>query len=538
MPKYIFVTGGVVSSVGKGAVAASIGKLLHWRGYGVDFLKIDPYVNVDAGTLNPYSHGEVFVTDDGGETDLDLGWYERFLDVPMSRHNNLTTGQVYLEVINQEREGKFLGQCVQIIPHITNEIKRRIRSVAARSGADFVIVEIGGTAGDIEGQPFYEAARQMKLEEETLFVHVALLVFLEATMEFKTKALQHSINELRRIGIQPDIVIARSKKMIDDQTRSKIALFSTLPKDAVFCSLDVETIYELPLVLEEQGLGDYISKRFNLRNEKTSISEWKWIVSRFKEAKHLVKIGVCGKYTSLTDSYVSIREALKHAGAFNDTKVEIVWIDVEEFERDEDKISVLKSLDGILVPGGFGKRGSEGKLKAIRFARESRIPYLGICFGLQLAVIEFARNVLGLEGANSVEIEPETEHPVVTAIPEQTEVRAMGGTMRLGSQPVKVIENTLAHSLYGSNLVYERHRHRFEVNPEYWGALTKGGLVFSGFSLDGRRVEIIELKDHPFFIAGQFHPEYKSRPGRPSPLFNGFIIAALNQKLEQAKTIH
>ncbi|MEM0482667.1 MAG: CTP synthase [Nitrososphaerota archaeon] len=528
MPKYIFVTGGVISSVGKGTVAASIGKILQSRGYNVDFLKIDPYVNVDAGTLNPYSHGEVFVTDDGGETDLDLGWYERFLDIPMSKLNNLTTGQVFQEVIRRERAGEYLGQCVQIVTHVTDEIKRRIRLVAERRGADIVIVEIGGTVGDIEAQPFYEAARQMKLEEETLFVHVSLVIYLKTTGEFKTKALQHSVNELRRTGIQPDIIVARSERIIDEATRRKIALFGTLPKEAVFCSYDTDIIYEVPLILDQQGLGDFIVKHLSLRNVEPDLTEWRRIVETFKPDGPLVKIAVCGKYTALTDSYISIKEALKHASAYENARLEILWVDAEKVERDDiEEISKLEEANGILVPGGFGKRGSEGKIIAINLARTQDKPFLGICFGLQMAIVEFARNVLGLKGANSTEHDQETPHPVIDLMPEQLHTEQKGGTMRLGSLPVIIKKGTLAYKLYESELIHQRHRHRYEVNPAYHQKLTGAGLVFSGLSLDGSRVEIIELPDKKYFIATQYHPEFKSRPGKPEPVFRGLIATAL-----------
>ncbi len=494
----------------------------------MDFLKIDPYVNVDAGTLNPYSHGEVFVTDDGGETDLDLGWYERFLDIPMSRLNNLTTGQVFQEVIRRERAGEYLGQCVQIVTHVTDEIKRRIRLVAERRGADIIIVEIGGTVGDIEAQPFYEAARQMKLEEETLFVHVSLVIYLETTGEFKTKALQHSVNELRRAGIQPDIIVARSQRIIDEATRRKIALFGTLPKEAVFCSYDTDVIYEVPLILDQQGLGDFIVKHLSLSNTQPDLSEWRRIVETFKSNGPLVKIAVCGKYTALTDSYISIKEALKHASAYHNARLEILWVDAEKVERDSiEEISKLEEAHGILVPGGFGKRGSEGKIIAINLARTQDKPFLGICFGLQMAVVEFARNVLGLKGANSTEHDQDTPHPVIDLMPEQRQTEQKGGTMRLGSLPVVIKKGTLAYRLYESELIHQRHRHRYEVNPAYHQKLTGAGLVFSGLSPDGNRVEIIELPSKKYFIATQYHPEFKSRPGKPEPVFRGLIAAAL-----------
>jgi CTP synthase len=418
VPKYIFVTGGVISSVGKGTIAASLGKILAVRGVKVDFLKIDPYVNVDAGTMNPYVHGEVYVTADGGETDLDLGWYERFTGITMSKLNNLTTGQVFSSVIEKERRGEYLGQCVQIIPHVTEEIKARIRKVSERRGADVVIVEIGGTVGDIEGLPFYEAARQMRLEEETLFVHVALVIYHEPTKEMKTKAFQHSIQELRRIGIQPDVIVARSPKMIGEEVRRKLALFGTLPKEAVFCSYDVSPVYRLPLVLEEQGLGDYVARKLGLPNNP-DWSGWRRVVELYDRASGVVRIALCGKYTAMGDSYVSIREAIGHAAAHLGVRAEVVMVEAEDLERDPGALESLKEFDGILVAPGFGKRGTEGKIAAISFARRTGTPFMGICFGMQLAVVEFARNVLGLKGANSTELDPGTPHPVIDLLPEQ-----------------------------------------------------------------------------------------------------------------------
>ncbi len=525
MPKYIFVTGGVISSVGKGTIAASIGKILSVRGVKVDFLKIDPYVNVDAGTMNPYVHGEVYVTADGGETDLDLGWYERFTGIPMSKLNNLTTGQVFSSVIEKERRGEYLGQCVQIIPHVTDEIKSRIRKVAERRGADVVIVEIGGTVGDIEGLPFYEAARQMRLEEETLFVHVALVIYHEPTKEMKTKAFQHSLQELRRIGIQPDVIVARSPKMISEDVRRKLALFGTLPKEAVFCSYNVSPVYRLPLVLEEQGLGDYVARKLGLPNNPDWTS-WKRVLELYDRATGSVRIALCGKYTAMEDSYVSIREAIGHAAAHLGVKAEVVMVDAEDLEKDRAALESLKDFDGIIVAPGFGRRGAEGKIAAISFARRTGTPFLGICFGMQLAVVEFARNVLGLKDSNSTELEPETPHPVIDLLPEQKGISALGGTMRLGEHEILIKEGTLAHKIYGSTCIRRRHRHRYEVNPEYWERLRAGGLVLSAFSVDGRRVEIVELPDHPFFIASQFHPEFSSTVESPEPLFVAFVDAA------------
>ncbi|MDJ0274123.1 MAG: CTP synthase [Aigarchaeota archaeon] len=536
MPKYVFVTGGVISSVGKGTLAASIGKILAVRGVKVDFLKIDPYVNVDAGTMNPYVHGEVYVTADGGETDLDLGWYERFTGITMSRLNNLTTGQVFSSVIEKERRGEYLGQCVQIIPHVTDEIKSRIRAVAERRGADVVVVEIGGTVGDIEGLPFYEAARQMRLEEETLFVHVALVIYHEATKEMKTKAFQHSLQELRRIGIQPDVIVARSPTMITEEVRRKLALFGTLPKEAVFCSYNVSPVYRLPLVLEEQGLGDYVARKLGLPNQP-DWTGWRKVVELYDRATGSVRIALCGKYAALEDSYVSIREALGHAAAHLGVRAEVVMVDAEALERDPAKVESLRSFDGILVAPGFGRRGAEGKIAAISYARRSGTPFLGICFGMQLAVVEFARNVLGLEGANSTELDQSTPHPVIDLLPEQKGVTAMGGTMRLGEHEVLIREGTLAHRVYKTSSVRRRHRHRYEVNPDYWEVLRKGGLVFSGTSPDGRRVEVIEIPDHPFFVASQFHPEFSSTVESPEPLFLAFVDAARRFRAERAAAV-
>ncbi|MCS6784560.1 MAG: CTP synthase [Candidatus Caldarchaeum sp.] len=531
MPKYVFVTGGVVSSVGKGTVAAAIGKILSVRGIRVGFVKIDPYVNVDAGTLNPFSHGEVFVTDDGGETDLDLGWYERFLDIKTSRLNNITTGQIYAEVIARERRGDYLGQCVQIVPHVTDEIKRRIR--LASKDVEVLIVEVGGTVGDIEGQPFLEAIRQMRLEEgveNTLFAHVALVLTLKATGEFKTKSLQHSVNALRGLGIQPDVIVARSDQPIDAEARRKIALFGTITDKAVFCSYDVECVYKVPVILEEQGMGDFIVDRLKLNPSPPDWSSWHKVVSMYENARFPVKIAVCGKYTKLADSYVSIKEALYHAGVNVGARVDIEWISTEDFEQKVRDVDELRKFDGVLVPGGFGKRGTEGMVECIRFSRENDIPFLGICFGLQLSVVEFARNVCGLHGANSTELNPSTPHPVIDLMPEQRHLKELGGTMRLGAQTVKVVENTLAHSLYGTSEIRQRHRHRYEVNPEYWGILQKNGLVFSGFSPEGDRVEIIEYPKNRFFLATQFHPEYLSRPNRPEPAYLGFVKAAAERR--------
>ena len=538
MTKYVFVTGGVLSSVGKGIVTASIGKMLQARGFRVTAIKIDPYVNVDAGTMNPYMHGEVYVTEDGGETDLDLGWYERFLDLNLKKENNITTGIIYKTVIEKERRGDFLGRCVQIVPHVTNEIKSRIRNVAANSGVDVVLTEVGGTVGDIEGLPFLEAIRQMRLEEgyeNTLYVHVALVPILDVTSEMKTKPLQHSVNELRRIGIQPDIIVARCSRMIDAEALRKIALFGTIPEEAVFCSHNVETIYQVPLILDEQGMGDFICRRLKLPERKPDYTEWRGFVDSILRPQHEVKIALVGKYAGLVDSYVSMNEALRHAGAACKTKVHIHYIEAETFEKIPEKIEMLKEFDGIFVPYGFGPRGAEGKITAIKFARENNVPFLGICFGFQLAVVEYARNVCGLKGANSTEIDPNAPHPVIDLMPEQRGVELKGATMRLGAHTIVVKPGTLAHRLYKSEEISERHRHRFEVNMGYVEKLEKAGLVFSGMSPDGRRMEILELPNHYFFFASQFHGEFKSRPGKPDPEYYGFVKACLDRKLGKAK---
>ncbi|MEM2273277.1 MAG: CTP synthase [Candidatus Bathyarchaeia archaeon] len=541
MTKYIFVTGGVLSSVGKGVVTSSVGKMLQFRGFTVTAIKIDPYVNVDAGTMNPYVHGEIFVTEDGGETDLDLGWYERFLDINLSKENNITTGQIYQTVIERERRGDYLGKCVQIIPHITDEIKRRIRMVAEKSKVDVVLTECGGTVGDIEGLPFLEAIRQMRLEEgyeNTLYIHVALVPILDVTLEMKTKPLQHSVNELRRIGIQPDIIVSRCVKMITKDVLEKIALFGTIPKEAVFCSYNVPTVYEVPLILDGQGMGDYICKRLGLVPKQINnyeMERWKSFVNALKNCEYTIRVALVGKYAGLADSYVSMNEAFKHAGAACNTRVIIDYIEAETFEEKPEKISMLKDYDGIFVPYGFGPRGALGKMMAIQFARENNIPFLGICFGFQLAVVEFAKNVCGLKDASSREINEKTIHPVVDLMPEQQQITYKGATMRLGSQKVIIREGTLAYKLYGVTEVYERHRHRYEVNPEYVETLENHGLIFSGRSPDGRRMEILELPDKFFFFASQFHGEFKSRLGKPSPEYYGFVKACLDKKIGKEK---
>ncbi|TET19804.1 CTP synthase [Candidatus Bathyarchaeota archaeon] len=538
MAKFVFVTGGVLSSVGKGILTSSVGKMLQTRGYKVTVIKIDPYVNVDAGTMNPYIHGEVYVTDDGGETDLDLGGYERFLNLNLPKVNNITTGQIYQTVINKERRGDFLGKCVQIVPHITNEIKRRIRLVAKRSKVDVVLTECGGTVGDIEGLPFLEAIRQMRLEEgfqNTLYVHVALVPILDVTGEMKTKPLQHSVNELRRIGIQPDTIVARCRKMIDTEALRKIALFGTIPENAVFCSYNVPSVYQVPLILDEQGMGKYICKRLGMPQKRPKWSEWKRFVDSVENPRFEVKIGLVGKYAGLADSYISMKEALRHGGAACQTQISIDYIKAERLERDVSRLELLKNYDGIFIPYGFGPRGTEGKMRAIRFARENNVPFLGICYGFQLAVVEFARNVCGLEDASSTEVNPDTTNPVIDLMPEQRGVEYKGATMRLGAHKIIVKKDTMAYILYGTGEIYERHRHRWEVNQDYWKILQKQGLVFSGKSPDGRRIEILELPDKFFFFASQFHGEFKSRPNRPDPEYYGFVRACLDRKLGKTK---
>lgn len=534
MVKYIFVTGGVLSSVGKGILTSSIGKMLQARGLKPTVVKIDPYVNIDAGTMNPYMHGEVFVTDDGGETDLDLGWYERFLDLSLKQENNLTTGTVYRSVIEKERHGDFLGRCVQIVPHVTNEIKNRIKNVGKNSDVDVVLTEVGGTVGDIEGLPFLEAIRQMRVEEgyeNTLYVHVALVPILDVTGEMKTKPLQHSVNELRRIGIQPDTIVARSPKMIDAETLRKIALFGTIPESAVFCSYNAETVYEVPLVLDNQGMGDFICRRLGLKYKSKDFSTWQKYVDAMINPDTEIKIALVGKYAGLTDSYVSMTEALRHGGAACRTKVCISYLEAENFERVPESVSELSKYDGVFVPYGFGPRGTEGKIVAIKYARENDIPFLGICYGFQLAVIEFARNVCGLTDANSTEINPETPYPVIDLMPEQRGIEIKGATMRLGAHKVVLKKDSLAYELFGQEVIYERHRHRFEVNLDYIEALKDKGLSFTGKSSDGRRMETLELPDKFFYFASQFHGEFKSRLGKPSPEYYGFIRGCVNRKL-------
>ncbi len=533
MPKYIFVTGGVVSSVGKGITVASIGRLLKSRGISVRIQKLDPYLNVDPGTMSPYQHGEVFVTDDGAETDLDLGHYERFIDENLSKASNTTTGQVYSAVIAKERRGDFLGGTIQVIPHITNEIKARIGMVAKQGNPEVVIVEVGGTVGDIEGQPFLEAIRQMRKDagrNNVLYIHLTLLPVISPTNELKTKPTQHSVKELRSIGITPDVIVLRSDHPIPDDVRAKIALFCDVDMEGCIPMPTVETIYEVPLLLEEFGLGNYICERLNLPNREPDLREWRELVNRVKKPKRKVKIALVGKYVALHDAYLSVAESLNHAGLFHETGIQIDWIDSEDFEHEggyKRACERLKHVDGIVVPGGFGDRGIEGKISAARFARENKIPYLGLCYGMQMAVIEFARSMAGLPDANTTEVDQRCANPVIDVMPDQRDIADLGGTMRLGQYPCHLSPGTKTAEAYGNiEVVMERHRHRFEFNNSYRERLTKAGLILSGLSPDGRLVEIIELADHPYFIGTQFHPEFKSRPNRPHPLFRDFIGAA------------
>ena len=532
MVKYIFVTGGVASSVGKGITVASVGRVLKSRGITVSVQKLDPYINVDPGTMSPYQHGEVFVTDDGAETDLDLGHYERFIDENLTQASNVTTGRIYKSVIERERRGDFLGGTVQVIPHITNEIKSRIAAVARTGAPDVVIVEVGGTVGDIEGLPFLEAIRQMRRDagrENVLYMHLTLLPKIGPTGELKTKPTQHSVKELRSIGINPDVILCRSDEPFGDDIISKIALFCDVEPKAVIPLPTLSNIYHVPLWLEERGLGDYIVEKLNLGGHRPDLGSWRAIVKKMDEASDTVTVALCGKYTELHDAYLSVAEALRHAGAHNDVKVEIRWVNTETIEQAKDPGPLLEGVDGILVPGGFGDRGVLGKIIAAQYAREHKVPYLGLCYGMQMEVIEFARNVLGLHGAFTTEIDARCADPVIDIMPDQRDIADMGGTMRLGLYPCNLVPGTKAARAYGEQVVYERHRHRFEFNNAYRERMHEAGLIVSGLSPDGRLVEIIELRDHPWFVASQFHPELKSRPTRPHPLFRDFIKAVKAQ---------
>lgn len=530
MAKYIFVTGGVISSLGKGIASASIGKILESRGLKVTLMKFDPYINVDPGTMNPYQHGEVYVTDDGAETDLDLGHYERFTNSKITKFNNATTGQVYNSVISKERRGDYLGKTIQVIPHITNEIKERIKKVAEVSGAEVVIVEIGGTVGDIESLPFLEAARQFRQDvgyNNVLYIHLTLIPYIKVAGEIKTKPTQHSVGTLREIGIQPDILICRTEKPLNEEVKEKISLFCNIRKEAVIENCDVESIYQLPLVFKGQILDEIILSHFNLICKFSDLKEWKDnVVERVLSPEHKVRIAFVGKYIGLQDAYKSVYEALTHAGISNDCRVELVKVDSEDIEK-EGPERLLSGINGVLVPGGFGSRGIEGKIQAIGFARENNIPFLGLCLGMQCAVIEFARNACRMKKANSTEFNPKTKYPVISLLEEQKKVKDMGGTMRLGLYPCRIKKNTLARKIYGKDLICERHRHRYEFNNKYRKALERKGMRFCGIYPKANLVEIIELKDHPFFVAVQFHPEFKSKPDKAHPLFREFIRAAL-----------
>jgi CTP synthase len=532
--KYVFVTGGVVSSIGKGLSSASLGALLEARGLRVTIVKLDPYINVDPGTMSPYQHGEVFVTDDGAETDLDLGHYERFTNARMTRSNNFTTGRIYEAVISKERRGEYLGATVQVIPHITDEIKARVRD--ATEGVDVAIIEIGGTVGDIESLPFLEAIRQLKLEagpNNAISVHVTLVPYIETAGELKTKPTQHSVKEMREIGIQPDILLCRTKQMLNNATKEKIAMFSNVPVEAVISVIDVSCIYELPLHLHSEGLDHLVAERLNIWSRAPDLSAWQRIVERFtKPSKGAVKIGVVGKYVHLKDAYKSLNEALVHGGIANDVRVELEYIDSEEVER-EGAEKLLGAVDALLVPGGFGDRGTEGKIAAIGYARTNKIPFFGICLGMQLAVVEFARSIASLENANSAEFDRDTQHAVIDLMPEQRSVRSKGATMRLGGFPCSLVPGTVAAEAYGATEISERHRHRYEFANDYREPLEKAGLVLSGTSPDRKLVEMVELKEHPYFVGCQFHPEFKSKPLAPHPLFSRFVRAACAGELER-----
>lgn len=533
--KYIFVTGGVVSALGKGITAASLGRLLKNRGLKVSIQKFDPYLNVDPGTMSPYQHGEVFVTDDGAETDLDLGHYERFIDENLTQNSNITTGRIYWSVISKERRGEYLGGTVQVIPHITNAIKDKVYRAAKERDVDVVITEIGGTVGDIESQPFLEAIRQVRSEvggDNVCFIHVTLVPYLGKAGELKTKPTQHSVKELRTIGIQPDIIVCRSEKELSEDIKNKIGLFCNIDGRSVIQNLDADHLYEVPLMLHAEGLDNLVCEKLHLGCKDIDNSEWIDMVQRIKNLKDEVTIALVGKYVELHDAYISVVEALSHGGLKNNTKVNIKWVNSEELES-QDVNEVLKGVQGVLVPGGFGDRGVEGKIDAIRWARENKVPFLGICLGMQCAVIEFARNVLGLEGAHSSELNPETKYPVIDIMPEQKDIEDLGGTMRLGVYPCKLDEETKAYDCYKDEVIYERHRHRYEFNNEYKKEITENGMTIAGTSPDGRLVEIVEIEDHPWFVAAQFHPELKSRPNRPHPLFAGFIEAAVAEKTKE-----
>ena len=530
-PKYVFVTGGVVSALGKGIVAASLGRLLKARGLRVQAQKFDPYLNVDPGTMSPFQHGEVFVTEDGAETDLDIGHYERFIDENMSRNASHSAGAIWEAVLRKERKGEFLGATVQVIPHITNEIKARIKRAARSAPADIVISEIGGTVGDIESLPFLEAIRQFRREvgpENVLYLHCTLVPFIEAAGELKTKPTQHSVNELRRIGIHPDVIVCRSHEELSQDIKDKIALFADVDVRSVVACPDVSDVYLVPAVLQEEGLDELVCEHLGIDAPRAELGDWQELMDRIGEVRGEVEIALVGKYVKLRDAYLSVHEALKHAGVHHGCSIRVRWVDAENMSYEE-AARLLDEVDGVLVPGGFGSRGWEGKILACRVARERRIPYLGICLGMHVAVSEFARHVCGLDGANSTEMDPETPHPVIDLLPEQKEIEDLGGTMRLGAQAVELGMHTNAREAYGDAVIHERHRHRYEVNNHYRPTLIEQGLVVAGTFQEGRLVEVVELPDHPWFVASQFHPEFKSRPTRPAPLFRDFIGAALER---------
>lgn len=531
--KYIFITGGVVSGLGKGITAASLGRLLKSRGLKVTAQKLDPYLNVDPGTMNPVQHGEVFVTDDGAETDLDLGHYERFIDESLSQNSNLTSGRVYWKVISDERKGVYGGQTIQIIPHVTNEIKRYINR-NADTGADVCLVEIGGTIGDIESQPFLEAIRQFAVEagrENCLFIHVTLVPYLAASDELKSKPTQHSVKEMLSIGISPDIIVCRTEHPLTDDIKNKIALFCNVDKECVIENNNCDILYAVPMMLKEQHMDDVVIKKLGIECAEPNLEDWENMLYALRNPKQTVKIAMVGKYVELHDSYISVNEALKHGGIETRSAVDIDWIDSETLEGDDVNLDdILGEVDGILVPGGFGSRGIEGKINACQYARTHGIPYLGICLGMQIAIIEFARHVLGMNGANSAEINPDTPFPVIDILPEQKEVTDMGGTMRLGQYPCTLNPESKSYELYGTSMIYERHRHRYEVNNDYRNDLLSGGMIFAGTSPDNHIVEMVEIPNHPWFVACQFHPEFKSRPNKPHPLFRGFVTAASKHK--------
>ncbi|ASA97094.1 MULTISPECIES: CTP synthase [Anoxybacillus] len=531
MTKYIFVTGGVVSSLGKGITAASLGRLLKNRGLKVTIQKFDPYINVDPGTMSPYQHGEVFVTDDGAETDLDLGHYERFIDINLNKYSNVTTGKIYSTVLKKERRGDYLGGTVQVIPHITNEIKERVFRAGRETNADVVITEIGGTVGDIESLPFLEAIRQIKSDvgrENVMYIHCTLVPYIKAAGEMKTKPTQHSVKELRSLGIQPNVIVVRTEMPMSQDMKDKIALFCDIDPKAVIEARDADTLYAVPLMLQEQKLDQIVCEHLKLNCNEADMTEWIALVEKVRNLSNKTTIALVGKYVELQDAYISVVEALRHAGYAFDTDVDIRWINSEHVDRDN-VAQLLQGVNGILVPGGFGDRGIEGKIEAIRYAREQRIPFLGICLGMQLASVEFARHVVGLKGAHSAEIDPSTPHPIIDLLPEQKDIEDLGGTLRLGLYPCKLVEGTKAYDAYQDEVIYERHRHRYEFNNEYRTMMEENGFMFSGTSPDGRLVEIIELKDHPWFVAAQFHPEFTSRPTRPQPLFREFIRASLEK---------